>query len=290
MATVYLQALISGILIGGVFSLISVGLTLTFGVMKIKNFAHGDFLIVGMYFAFFCYTLLGIDPYLAAILGLPIFFGLGWIIQKFLIRPVLYAPETIKILVTVGISLCLQNIAVFFFCPDFQTVQVAYGSNTVEFFGARISLTRLAATALAVVVVIGLYQFLMKTRTGRAIRACAEDGDGALAVGIDIDRIYKIALGISTVCVCLAGAMMTPFFYISPTVGLSFTLTAFVVVVLGGLGNLKGALIGGFIIGVVESFGEILMPEAALKQVATFTIFTLILLFRPTGLFGTKLT
>ncbi|MGA0139374.1 MAG: branched-chain amino acid ABC transporter permease, partial [bacterium] len=118
----------------------------------------------------------------------------------------------------------------------------------------------------------------------------AEDGDGALAVGIDIDRIYKIALGISTVCVCLAGAMMTPFFYISPTVGLSFTLTAFVVVVLGGLGNLKGALIGGFIIGVVESFGEILMPEAALKQVATFTIFTLILLFRPTGLFGTKLT
>ncbi|MEC8259953.1 MAG: branched-chain amino acid ABC transporter permease, partial [SAR324 cluster bacterium] len=111
MVTVYLQALISGILIGGVFSLISVGLTLTFGVMKIKNFAHGDFLIVGMYFAFFCYTLLGIDPYLAALLGLPLFFGIGWIIQKFLIRPVLYAPETIKILVTVGISLCLQNIA-----------------------------------------------------------------------------------------------------------------------------------------------------------------------------------
>ncbi|MEL0330562.1 MAG: branched-chain amino acid ABC transporter permease, partial [Deltaproteobacteria bacterium] len=188
MVTVYLQALISGILIGGVFSLISVGLTLTFGVMKIKNFAHGDFLIVGMYFAFFCYTLLGIDPYLAALLGLPLFFGIGWIIQKFLIRPVLYAPETIKILVTVGISLCLQNIAVFFFSPDFQTVQVAYGSNTVEFFGARISLTRLAATALAVVVVISLYQFLMKTRTGRAIRACAEDGDGALAVGIDVDR------------------------------------------------------------------------------------------------------
>ena len=290
MATVYLQALISGLLIGGVFSLISVGLTLTFGVMKIKNFGHGDFLIIGMYFAFFCYTLLGIDPYIAAAMGVPLFFGIGWVMQKFLIRPVLYAPETIKILVTVGISLCIQNIAVFFFSPDFQTVQVAYGSYTIEFFGARISLSRLAATGLAIVIVIALYQFLMHSRTGRAIRACAEDGDGARAVGIDIDRIYMIALGISTVCVCLAGAMMTPFFYISPAVGLSFTLTAFVVVVLGGLGNLKGALVGGFIIGVVESFGEILMPEAALKQVATFTIFTLILLFRPTGLFGTKLT
>lgn len=290
MVVVYLQALISGLLIGGVFSLISVGLTLTFGVMKIKNFAHGDFLIVGMYFAFFCYTLLGLDPYLSALLGVPIFFGLGWILQKFLFRPILDAPETIKILITVGISLCLQNIAVFFFSPDFQTVRVAYGSNTIDFFGARISLTRLAATALAIVIVVSLYQFLMRTRTGCAIRACAEDGDGARAVGIDIDRIYMIALGISTVCVCVAGAMMTPFFYISPTVGVSFTLTAFVVVVLGGLGNLKGALVGGLIIGVVESFGEILMPEAALKQVATFTIFTLILLFRPNGLFGTKLT
>jgi len=290
MTTVYLQALISGLLIGGVFSLISVGLTLTFGVMKIKNFGHGDFLIIGMYFAFFCYALLGIDPYIAAAMGVPLFFGIGWVMQKFLIRPVLYAPETIKILVTVGISLCIQNIAVFFFSPDFQTVQVAYGSYTIEFFGARISVSRLAATGLAIVIVIALYQFLMHSRTGRAIRACAEDGDGARAVGIDIDRIYMIALGISTVCVCLAGAMMTPFFYISPTVGLSFTLTAFVVVVLGGLGNLKGALVGGLIIGVVESFGEILMPEPALKQVATFTIFTLILLFRPTGLFGTKLT
>ena len=154
MATVYLQALISGLLIGGVFSLISVGLTLTFGVMKIKNFGHGDFLIIGMYFAFFCYTLLGIDPYLAAAMGVPLFFGVGWVMQKFLIRPVLYAPETIKILVTVGISLCIQNIAVFFFSPDFQTVQVAYGSSTIEFFGARISLSRLAATGLAIVIVI----------------------------------------------------------------------------------------------------------------------------------------
>ena len=290
MFSVYLQALISGLLIGGVFSLISVGLTLTFGVMKIKNFAHGDFLIVGMYFAFFCYTLIGIDPYFAALIGVPLFFGIGWILQKFLIRPVLEAPETIKILITVGISLCLQNIAVFFFSSDYQTVQVAYASNTIEVLGARISLTRLAATLLAVVIVVGLYQLLMRTRTGRAIRAVAEDGDGARAVGINIDRIYMTALGISTACVCIAGAMMTPFFYIAPTVGISFTLTAFVVVVLGGLGNLKGALFGGFIIGVVESFGEILMPEAALKQVATFTIFTLILLFRPNGLFGTKLT
>ncbi|MGA0128484.1 MAG: branched-chain amino acid ABC transporter permease [Burkholderiales bacterium] len=289
MSVVYLQALISGLLIGGVFSLISVGLTLTFGVMKIKNFAHGDFLIVGMYFVFFCHVLLGLDPYVGAILGAPLFFLVGWIIQSKLIRPILHAPETIKILITVGISLVLQNLATFLFSPDFQTVKVSYGTDTIEFFGARISNTRLVATLLAVLVVVALYQFLMKSSVGRAIRACAEDGDGARAVGINVDKVYKIALGISTLCVCVAGAMMTPFFYISPTVGISFTLTAFVVVVLGGLGNLKGALVGGFIIGLVESFGEILMPEAAMKQIATFTIFTLILLFRPSGLFGQKL-
>ncbi len=289
MSVVYLQALISGLLIGGVFSLISVGLTLTFGVMKIKNFAHGDFLIVGMYFVFFCHVLLGLDPYLGALLGAPLFFLVGWIIQSQLIRPILYAPETIKILITVGISLVLQNLATFLFSPDFQTVKVSYGTDTIDFLGARISITRLIATLLAVLVVVALYQFLMKSSIGRAIRACAEDGDGARAVGINVDKVYKIALGISTLCVCIAGAMMTPFFYISPTVGISFTLTAFVVVVLGGLGNLKGALVGGFIIGLVESFGEILMPEAAMKQIATFTIFTIILLFRPSGLFGQKL-
>lgn len=289
MLTVYLQALISGLLIGGVFSLIAVGLTLTFGVMKIKNFAHGDFLIVGMYFAFFCHLLLGIDPYLSALLGIPLFFGLGWIIQNYLVNPVLSAPETIKILITVGISLCLQNIAVFLFSPDFQRVQVEYGTATFDLFGASVSITRLIATSIAVFIVVALYIFLMKTSIGRAIRACAEERDGALAVGVNVDRIYLIALGIATSCVCIAGALMTPFYTISPTVGVSFTLTAFVVVVLGGLGNLKGALVGGFIIGVVESFGEILMPEAALKQVATFAIFILILLFRPNGLFGTKL-
>jgi len=290
MSGVYLQSIISGLLIGGVYALIAVGLTLIFGVMKIINFAHGEFLMFGMYFAFFLSTLFGIDPYLSAIAALPLFLLFGWGIQAVLIRPVLGAPDMIQILLTVGISLVLQNLALFFFSADFQSLNLSYSGMTFEVGPARVSLSRLLACIVALSVAGGLYLFLQRTDVGKALRACAEEREGALAVGIDVERMYKVAFGLGIACVAIAGILMTPFFYIAPTVGVPFTLTAFVVVVLGGLGNIPGALVGGLIVGLVESLGEILLPAASLKSLATFSIFILILLLRPQGLFGQKLS
>jgi branched-chain amino acid transport system permease protein len=283
------QTLVSGLLLGGIFALVAIGLTLIFGVMKILNFAHGDFLMLGMYFAYFLSVMFGLDPYLSAVASLPLFFALGWLVQTWLIRPVLKAPESIQILVTVGLSLFLQNLALFLFSPDFQSLRVSYGSDSLKFFGASVSVVRLVACLIAVVTSIGLYFVLTRTDTGKALRACAEERLGAMAVGIDVERMYKIAFGIGIACVALAGVLMTPFFYIAPQVGLPFTLTAFVVVVLGGLGSLPGALIGGLLIGIIESLGEVLLPSPSMTQMATFSVFLLILLLRPQGLMGGKL-
>jgi branched-chain amino acid transport system permease protein len=283
------QTLVSGLLLGGIFALVAVGLTLIFGVMKILNFAHGDFLMLGMYFAYFLSVMFGIDPYLSAIASLPLFFALGWLVQSWLIRPVLKAPESIQILVTVGLSLFLQNLALFLFSPDFQSLRVRYGSETTTLLGASVSHVRLVASMIAVIASVGLWFFLARTDTGKALRACAEERLGAMAVGIDVERMYKIAFGIGVACVALAGVLMTPFFYISPQVGLPFTLTAFVVVVLGGLGSLPGALVGGLLIGIIESLGELLLPSPSMKQMATFSVFLVILLLRPQGLMGGKL-
>lgn len=283
------QTIVSGLLLGGIFALVAVGLTLIFGVMKILNFAHGDFLMLGMYFAFFLSVMFGVDPYVSAIFALPVFFGLGWMIQSLLIRPVLKAPESIQILLTVGLSLFLQNLALFLFSPDFQSLRVSYGSNTFAVWGISVSHVRVIACVIAIAACVGLYLFLGRTDIGKALRACAEERLGSMAVGINVDRMYNIAFGLGIACVALAGILMTPFFYIAPQVGLPFTLTAFVVAVLGGLGSLPGALIGGLIIGVIESIGEILLPSPSMKQMATFSVFLLILLLRPQGLFGGRL-
>lgn len=283
------QTIVSGLLLGGIFALVAVGLTLIFGVMKILNFAHGDFLMLGMYFAFFLSVMFGVDPYISAVLSLPFFFGLGWLIQSYLIRPVLKAPESIQILLTVGLSLFLQNLALFLFSPDFQSLRVSYGGNTLMLFGVSISYVRVIACVIAIGTCLGLYLFLGRTDIGKALRACAEERMGSMAVGINVERVYNIAFGLGIACVGLAGILMTPFFYIAPQVGLPFTLTAFVVAVLGGLGSLPGALVGGLVIGLIESLGEILLPSPSMKQIATFSVFLLILLFRPQGLFGGKL-
>jgi branched-chain amino acid transport system permease protein len=289
METAIAQAIVSGLLIGGVFALIALGLTLIFGVMKIINFAHGDFMMLGMYFAFFLSVAAGLDPYLSAVLCLPFFFALGWGIQSWLIRPVLKAPENIQILVTVGLSLVLQNVALFLFSPDFQSLKVSYGASTFAIAGVSISYVRLIAWAVSLSAALGVYLLLTHTDIGKALRACAEEKTGAMAVGIDVNRMYRIAFGLGTACVALAGVLMTPFFYIAPQVGLPFTLIAFVTVVLGGLGSVPGALVGGLIIGLVESLGEVLLPAPSMKQMATFSVFLLILLVRPQGLLGRRM-
>ena len=246
-------------MLGGVYALVAVGLTLIFGVMDIINFAHGEFLMFGMYGSFFASVLFGIDPYFTVVLALPVFFALGWFIQGMLIRPVVGKSHAIQILLTLGLSLLMQALAQFLFSADFQSLKLDYGTSTFGVGGA-----------------------------GKALRACAEEHEGSLAVGIDLGRMYKIAFGLGIACVAIAGISMTPFFYVAPVVGPKFTLVAFVIVVLGGLGNIPGAVAGALIVGVVESVGALVMPSPSLKDLAVYLLFILVLLFRPQGLFGGK--
>ncbi|MFQ5520409.1 MAG: branched-chain amino acid ABC transporter permease [Candidatus Methylomirabilia bacterium] len=283
--TVLLQALVSGVLIGGVFALAAVGLTLIFGVLRIINFAHGEFLMLGMYTSYWLFAFFRVDPFVSLVVTLPAFFALGAVVERGLVAPILKAPEEIQILLTLGLSLFLQNLALTLWSPDSRVVSVDYATSTIRLGTAYLSLPRMGAFASAIVISVGLYMFLKGTEVGRAIRAAADSREGAQLVGIDVRRIYWIAFGIGTACVGAAGSIITPFFFTSPHAGLVFTLTSFVVVVLGSLGNFVGALVGGIIIGVAESLGEVFMP-GSMKQVVTFGIFILVLLFRPTGLFG----
>lgn len=279
------QAVVTGILIGGIFALISVGLSLIWGVMRIINFAHGEFLMIGMYIAYFMVAKAGWDPYLTIVVTAPMLFLVGAFIFQITIRPILKDPPMNQIMLTVGLSLILQNLALVLFKADVRTASTAYtrlnfmlgpvvvrGSQLIAFIGSG-----LAAFAL--------YWFLQKTDTGRAIRAAAQNRDAAALTGVNVRNIYLLAFGIGSASLGVAASLMISFYYTSPTVGSFFGLIAFVVVVLGGMGNFPGALVAGLIIGLTESIGAALLP-GSLSRVLTFGIFIVTLLFRPFGIFG----
>lgn len=282
-----IQALINGLLMGGIYALVACGLTLIYGVMRITNFAHGEFLMLGMYFTFYLFTLLGIDPYLSIIIVAVLMFLIGMLIQSTLIERVLDAPSINQILLTVGLSLILANLALVLFSADNRVVNVGYGTSKLYLGEITINVTRLIAFISAIVVSLSLYLYLEKTRTGKAIRASSQNRIGANLVGINVKKINMIAFALGTASAGIAGSLITPFFYITPSVGQVFSLTAFVVVVLGSMGNFIGALIGGIIIGIAESLGGIFI-KSSMKQFITFAIFILVLILKPEGLFGKK--
>jgi branched-chain amino acid transport system permease protein len=283
--TTVLQLIINGLLLGGMYALISIGLTLIFGVLEIINFAHGEFLMLGMYASYWLFQLYGIDPYLSLLIILPLFFFVGLAVQRMAIQPILTAPALNQIFMTVGLSMVLQNVALFFWTADYRTVKTAYSSVTLKTSGLLISFPRLVAFLLAIGTIVALLIFLKKTYTGKAIRALAQERKAAMLMGINVNRTYQIAFGIGIACVGAAGAMLIPVYFVFPTVGTLFVLIAFVVVILGGYNSLIGALVGGLMIGVVEALsGFFISPH--LKEAIYFVIFILILLFRPAGLFG----
>jgi len=285
MSTTVIQLIINGLLLGGIYALISIGLTLIFGVVEIINFAHGEFLMLSMYGSYWLFQLYGVDPYVSLLMVIPTFFLIGWAVQRIIIQPIIDAPPLNQIFATVGVSLVLQNVALFLWKADYRTVRTAYSGLSLKTAGLMISFPRLVAFFLALALIAGLLTFLKRTYTGKAIRAIAQERRAAMLMGIDINRMYKVAFGIGIACVGAAGAMLIPIYYTFPTVGGLFVLIAFVVVILGGYNSLIGALVGGLIIGVVEAFsGFFLSPH--LKEAVYFVIFILILLFRPTGLFG----
>jgi len=281
---VLLQAIVSGLLAGGVYALIGVGLNLIFGVMKIINFAHGSLLMLGMYFTYWLFTFFKIDPYLSLAITVPLLFLIGAIIQKILIHPIIEYPENNQLVLTMGVMLFLENLALFLWGPDFRTVKVSYVGTVLSLSIVRVNLLRFIAFAGGLFLALLLYIFLKKTDMGKAIRASSEEREGASVVGISVKRVHLISFGMGTACVGAAGTLITPFFYLSPHVGHLFLLTAFMVVVMGGMGSFVGAVIGGFIIGLTESLGAVMLP-GSVGQIIPFSLFVIILLFKPTGLF-----
>jgi branched-chain amino acid transport system permease protein len=287
MSTVLWQAAVSGLLIGGVYALVALGLTLIFGVMKIINFAHGSLMMLGMYATFFLHTLVGLDPYLSVLLVGPAFFVVGALLERGVIEPNLTGPESNQLLLTLGVALFLENAALAAFSPDYRSIRLPWASRAFLLGEAVVNLPRLIAFASAIALALGLWLFLRHTDTGKAIRAAADEREGALLVGIDIRRLYAVAFGIGSAVVAVAGSLVTPFLYVAPDVGDVFNILAFVIVVLGGMGSFVGALLGGFLVGLAESLGAAVLP-GSLKQLPIFALFVLVLLFRPTGLFGRR--
>jgi branched-chain amino acid transport system permease protein len=242
-------------------------------------------MMLGMYIAYWAATLLAVNPYAAPLIVIPIMFAIGAAIQNFLINPILAAPEHNQLLLTLGVALFLENLALFLWSPDYRVLATPLARINFYFGDISISLVRLLAFGVAMACSAALYLLLTRTDLGKAIRAASEEREGAVLMGINVRRIFFFSFGIGAACAGVAGATIAPFFPVYPHVGGLFVITAFVVVVLGGMGSFTGAFAGGLIIGVAESIGAMFLP-GSMKAIVSFSIFIVILLFKPSGLFG----
>ncbi|HSB79103.1 MAG TPA: branched-chain amino acid ABC transporter permease [Candidatus Methylomirabilis sp.] len=284
MGVILAQVAVSGILLGGVYALISIGLTLIFGVLRVVNFAHGEFLMIAMYASFWLFQLWGVGPYVSMPVVVALLFVVGVVVQFLVIRPILKASASMQIAATVGLSTLLQNLALVTMTANYRSVDTPLSKAVLSAGPILLGVSRLLAFLVALAITGLLFLFLQRTYPGKAIRCTTQDRTAALLMGINIDRVYLITFAIGSALVGVAGALLMPLYPVFPTVGAYFVLVAFVVVVLGGLGNLTGALLGGFIIGLVEAFSGFYVPE--LKEAVYFVVFIIVLLIRPTGLFG----
>ena len=281
------SSVLNGVTTGAVYALIALGLTLIYGVLHIINFAHGAALMVALYAVYLLKTHFGIDPYLALPIVVPGMFALGYALQRAIINRAGHGKDENILLVTLGISIVLENLALLVFKSDTRSIETAYTLTTVAIGPAMIALPKLVAFAGALATSALLLLILTRTDLGRAIRAVAKEKHGAKLMGIDVDHVYAMCFGIGLACLGAAACFLLPAYYVNPQVGAGFVPVAFTVVVLGGMGSFGGALLGGLLIGVVESLGGLFLGES-LGQIGIFAVFIAVLLFRPQGLFEAK--
>ncbi len=280
-------SVLNGLTTGAVYALVALGLTLIYGVLHIINFAHGAALMVALYAVYLLKQHLGVDPYLALPLVVPGMFALGYALQRGIVNRASHGKDENILLVTLGLSIVLENLALMAFKSDTRTIETAYTLTTVAIGPAFIALPKLLAFGGALAASAILLWVVGRTDLGRAIRAVAREKQGARLCGIDVDHVYAMSFGIGLACLGAAACFLLPAYYVNPQVGSGFVLVAFTIVVLGGMGSFAGALLGGLLIGVVESLCGLVLGES-LGQIGIFAIFIAVLLFRPQGLFGSK--
>ncbi len=280
----YLQLLISGILFGGIYALVATGLTLIIGVMDLANLAHGEYLMLCLYAAFFAVQK-GLHPYWSIVITVPLAILLGMVTERLFIRPVIGKPMFVQIFITLGISIVLQNVAMMLWSANYRTIDMAYGGRALLLGDVAISVPRLVIFLSTMVVALALFMFLDHTWLGLAIKATSQNRAAAQLMGISINRVFNITFALGTACAGLAGSLLIPVYAVYPTVGANFSLAAVIAVVMGGMGSVQGAIYAGLFIGLIETLSGFFI-SAAMKQAVYFLMFILVLVFKPQGLFG----
>ena len=280
-----LNALVSGLLTGLVYGLSALGLSVIFGVIRIVNFAHGELMVLGMFMALMLFRWFGLDPLMAVPIGAALLFVVGYALQHFVVRRVSYLPDHMQFLLLAGIAIMIVSGCLVVFGPDAQGVQLGYALDSFAIGNLIIDKVRVYAAGAAIVVASALLLFFKYSSTGRAIRACADNYMGAKVVGLNVDRLYALTFGIGAACIGAAGCIILLLVQVHPYLAPAYTLLAFVVVIVGGMGSLFGALLGGILIGVSEELASIVL-QPSLKTAFSFALLIVVLLLRPQGLLG----
>ncbi|MBP8645280.1 MAG: branched-chain amino acid ABC transporter permease [Syntrophobacteraceae bacterium] len=280
------QTLVSGLLIGGIYALIGLGMTLIMGVMKIINLAHGELMMIAMYITFVLFTHLSIDPYFSLLVSMPTLFLIGVLLQKYLLNPLLKVdsilPEN-QVLMTVGIAMVLTEIIRFIFRSDYRSVKTSYSDTALYMGPISFNFPMVVAFGIALLLTAALFIFLLKTDLGKSVRATAQNAEAAMILGINAQWITVLTYGLGSALAAAAGTLLLPIYYLFPDIGGPFTLKAFVITTLGGMGSTVGAIMGGVVLGVAESLGATYI-SMALKDAVGLVIFLLVLIFLPGGL------